>query len=248
MHDAPHNGPAASLRHIRLIARHTLGEALHLRLMFVLGLTGAGLLGGAWWLRELNFGRTELLFLGDFGLGLVGFLGTLLAVLATAHLYFREIESRAVYCVLTRPVRRWEYLTGKFAGVAGVLAIFTAGTALVLGMVIAAREAQLRATFVPLPVFLHACALVWLKITLVAALTLLVCSYAGSALFATCAGILLTLLAHLCPAAGAASGPAWLRIWPDLGLFDASALLAAGQIPPPAHGCSVCPPIGPPMC
>jgi len=231
MNDARHNGPAAALRRIRLIARHTLGEALHLRLTLLLGLVGGGLLGGAWWLREFNFGSAELLFLGDFGLGVASLFGMLLAVLATTHLFFGEIESRAVHWVLTRPVRRWEYVAGRFVGVAGVLAVFVAGLAGILAGMIATREAQLHAAWVPMPVFLQACALVWFKITLVAAMTLLVCSYAGSALFASCTGLLLGLIAHGRYLAHDGAGPGWLRIWPDLGLFDASAWLTNGQTP-----------------
>ena len=231
MSDPRHNGFVASLRRIRLIARHTLGEALHLRLTLLLGLTGAALIGGALWLREFNFGGAELQFLGDFGLGVVGFFGTLLAVLATAQLYFTEIGSRAVHCVLTRPVRRWEYLTARFSGVAGVLALFTASLAVVIAVIIAVRGSQLHASFVPLPVFLQACALVWFKVTLAAALTLLVCSYAGSALFASCAGLLLVMIAHLRTFANEGTGLGWLRLWPDLGLFDSSTLLAAVRPP-----------------
>lgn len=229
MTDPRHNGAGASLRRIRLIARHTLGEALHLRLTLLLVLVGAALVGGARWLREFNFGSAELKFIADFGLGATSFLGMLLAALATAHLFFREIENRAAYCVLTRPVRRWEYVFGKLAGVAGLLAVFTASLSGVLGTVIALREAQLQASFVPLPVFLQACALVWLKLTLVAAMTLLVCSYAGSALFASCAGLLLTLVAHLRPFVFD-GGLGWLRVWPNLALFDPEALLAATPI------------------
>jgi hypothetical protein len=228
MDDSRHNGAAASLRRIRLVARHTLGEALHQRLVLLHGLTGAALVLGSWWLREFNFGTAELKFLGDFGLGVVGCFGTLLAALATAQLFFADIENRAAHCVLTRPVRRWEYLAGKFTGVVALLTLFVLMTSLVLAAVIAVRESQLGAAFVPLPVFLQACAVQWLKITLVAAMTLLVCSYAGSALFASCAGLQLALIAHLRGFAGE-GGWSWLRVWPDLGLFDAEGLLAAGH-------------------
>jgi hypothetical protein len=231
MADPGHNGVAASLRRIRLITRHTLGEALHLRLTFLLGLTGAGLTGGALWLREFNFGSTELKFIGDFGLGAVGFFGMLLAVLAMSHLFFQEIGSRAVCWVLTRPVRRWEYISGKFAGVAGLLALFTAALGLLLGGLLAWRGAQLGAAPFAVRVFLCACGVQWLKCTLVAALTLLVCSYAGSALFASCAGLLLTLVAHLRPLADDGGGLGWLRVWPNLALFDAGSWLASGQFP-----------------
>lgn len=228
MTDARHNGPAASLRRLRLIARHTLGEALHQRLPLLLGLSGAALVLGAFRLRDFNFGGAELKFIGDFGLGVIGLLGTLLAALATAHLFFGEITSRAAACVLTRPVRRWEYLIGKLAGVVALLTLFVMTLALVLAVVLTVRGSQLGAAAVPLSVFLQACALQWMKITLVAAMTLLVCSYAGSALFASCAGLLLALAAHLRGFAGGGNW-AWLRVWPDLGLFDAEALLAAGS-------------------
>ncbi len=230
MNESRHEGGAAVLRRIRLIARHTLGEVLHLRLALLLGLTGAGLIGGALWLRELNFGSAELEFIGDFGLGVLGLFGTLVAVLATAHLFFRDIEGGAACCVLTRPVRRWEYVAGKFAGVAGLLALFTAALGLLLAGLLIWRGAQLGAAPLTVRLFLCACGVQWLKSTLAAAMTLLVCSYAGSALFASCAGFLLTLVAHLRPLADD-GGLDWLRVWPNLALFDAESLLAAGQSP-----------------
>ena len=228
MTDPRHNGAAASLRRIRLIARHTLGEALHQRLILLFGVTGAALVVGSLGLRDFNFGGAELKFIGDFGLGVTGLFGTLLAALATAHLFFGDITNRAATCILTRPVRRWEYLLGKFAGIAALLALFVLTLAVVLAAVLARRGAQLGTGGVPLPVFLQACAVQWMKLTLVAAMTLLVCSYAGSALFASCAGLLLALAAHLRGFSGGGNW-SWLRVWPDLGLFDAESLLAAGH-------------------
>ena len=61
-------------------------------------------------------------------------------------------------------------------------------------------------------------------------MTLLVCSYAGSALFASCAGLLLAVVAHLRPFTAATGWLAWLRLWPNLGLFDAESLLAGGGL------------------
>lgn len=231
MDESCHKGLAAALRRARLIAGHTLGEALRMRLALLLALTGVAFVLAALWLREFNFGAAELKFIGDFGLGAIGFLGTVLAALASAQLFFSDLASGEVGCVMARPVRRWEYVWGKLAGVAALLALFTAALALVLGAVIATREAQLGASFAPLPVFLQACAMVWLKITLVAAMTLLVCSYAGTALFASCAGLLLAVMAHLRPFAGDGGALAVVRLWPNLGLFDAETLLAMGHPP-----------------
>ena len=225
MAESARNPLTASLRRVWLIAAQTLAEALHLRLALLLTAAGAMLVLMLRWLRDFNFGAVELKFLGDFGLGAIGLMGTLLAAQATAHLVFSDLTGATVGCVLTRPVRRWEYLGGKLAGVMALLALFVATLALVLALAIAVRKAQLGASFVPLPVFLQACALVWLKLTLVAAMTLLVCSYAGSVLFSSCAALLLTVVAHLRPFTEATGWLVWLRLWPNLGLFDAEPLL-----------------------
>ena len=234
MSEFRHNGARAALRRIRLIALHTLGEALRLRLTLLLGLIGAGLVFAALGLREFNFGAAELKFIGDVGLGALGFFGMLLAALCTGQLFFSEIASGAACCVLTRPVRRWEYIWGKFTGVAALLALFTAALGALVALLLMWRGAQLVAAPLALPVFLCACGVQWLKMTLVAALTLLVCTYAGSALFASCAGLLLALIAHLRPFVSQGGRMAWLQLWPNLALFDAETLLASGQPAPAA--------------
>lgn len=224
--ESNHVSSRMAFARVWLVAREALLEAMRLRLTVLLALTGAGLGLLALGLRDFNFGAVELRFIADFGLGATGLLGMLLAALAMAHLYFRDLEGGLAAVVLTRTVRRGEYLAGKLAGVAGLLALFIAGQLLVLAVIVAVREAQLGATFMPWPLFLQAGALIWLKITLAAAMTLLVCSYAGSALFASGAGLMLALVAHLRPFTAAEGWLAWLRLWPDLGLFDPTPLLA----------------------
>ena len=217
-----------ALHRIRLIAEQTLAEALRLRLTALLAILAVLLLFGSRWLRDFNFGAAELAFIGDFGLGVIGLMGTLLAALASAHLFFKDLAGAAA-CVLTRPVRRWEYVAGKLAGVAGLLALLTAVLGGLLGAVMSWRAQQIGVAAVGLPVFLSACALQWMKFTLVAAMTLCISAYAGSALFASCAGLMLAAIGHLRPFATGAME--WLRVWPNLALFDAEGVLAAGQPP-----------------
>jgi ABC-type transport system involved in multi-copper enzyme maturation permease subunit len=221
---------AAAFRRGRLVATQTLTEALRLRLTLLLVLGAALLVLAALWLRQFNFGAAELKFIADFGLGAITLAGTLLAALGTAHLFFRDLEGGLAVIILTRPVRRCEYLWGKLAGITALLALFVAAPALVLAMLIGLRESQLQVAFVPLVLFLQACALVWLKVTLVAAMTLFVCTYAGSALFASGAGLLLALAAHLRSLTAAEGWRAVLRLWPDLGLFDPDPLLAGTHL------------------
>lgn len=229
MSECRHNGLIPTMRRVRLIAGQTMVDALRLRMAGLMAVMAALLLLGSRWLRDLNFGTAELAFLGDFGLAVIGLSGMGLAALATSQLFFADLAAGAAACILTRPVRRWEYLAGKFAGIAGLLAIFM----LLIGGLLAAlmlwRAQELDVAVAGLSAFLGACSLQWMKATLVAAMTLCVSAYAGSALFAACTGLLLAVIGHLHPLATGALE--WLRIWPNLTLFEAGGMLAGSQWP-----------------
>ncbi len=225
-----HQGAMAAGRRIRLIAEHALAEAVHLRLTHGIGLMSVVLMGAAYSLREFNFGGAELKFISDFGLGAMGLGGTLLAALATAQLFFQDLETRAIYVVLTRPGPRWEYVVGKFTGVAALLALFFAVLSLLLVGLLQVRAVGLGGADVRWEILLCASALLWLKSTLIAAMTLFVGSYARSALFASGLGLLLAAVGQL--QAWAHQGDwDWVCVWPNLALFDAQATLGIGQFP-----------------
>lgn len=227
MNEPRHNGISASLGRIRLLAGHSLGAALRMRLTLLLAVAAAMMVLGAGWLRTFNFGPPELKLIGDLGLGAMGLLGTLLSALATAQLFFSDLANGAAACVLTRPVRRWEYVTGQLVGMAALLALFTVTLGVLLAGLLLWRSDQLGAAPVALPALLTACALQWMKFTVVGAMTLFICTYARTALFASCGGLLCAVIGHLRPfAPGGALD--WLRFWPNLALFDAEALLALG--------------------
>ena len=229
MNDVRCQDLSASMRRLRLIGGQAIEQALRLRLSGLLvGVAAIGLLG-AYGLREFNFGMAEIAFLGDVGLGVIGLAGTFLAVLLTAHLFLDDLAAGGAASVLVRPVRRWEFVVGKLIGVAGALALFTALLGALLGGLLCWRSHQLGMPATALPVFLGACALQWMKFTLAAAMTLCVSAYAGSPVFATCAGLLLVVIGHLRPFVP--GGWEWLRVWPNLALFDATGLLARGQPP-----------------
>jgi ABC-type transport system involved in multi-copper enzyme maturation permease subunit len=225
-----HQGALAAGRRIRLIAQHTLAEAVHLRLTLGLGLMSAVLMGASYSLREFNFGGAELKFISDFGLGALGLGGGLLAALVTAQLFFQDLETHAIYTVLTRPGQRWEYIVGKFTGVAALLALFFAVLSLLLVGLLQVRAAELGGAGVTWTILLCTSGLLWLKSTLIGAMTLFVGTYARSALFTSCLGLLLAIVGQL-QAWAQQSGWDWLRGWPNLALFDAEAFLGIGQIP-----------------
>lgn len=225
------DSPVAALGRVRLVAAQTLAEALRLRLTVLLACVGATLVLLPTALRSFNLGTAEVRFIADFGLAAIGLAGTVLATFGLAHLCFGDLDGGLAALVLTRRLGRGEYLAGKLAGVTALLAWFTAALALVLAAVLTWRGAQPGADVEWPAALLQACALTWLKLTLSAAMTLLVCSYAGSAFFAGSAGLLLTVAAHLRVFAPTDGWLAWMRVWPDFGLFERGPGLAGRAAP-----------------
>ncbi|HEX4047235.1 MAG TPA: ABC transporter permease subunit, partial [Elusimicrobiota bacterium] len=66
----------------------------------------------------------------DLGLAANELIGLVLMVFLTVHLILQEIESRAVYLILSHPVRRWQYLLGRFAGTLAAVGAGMAGMGL----------------------------------------------------------------------------------------------------------------------
>lgn len=58
----------------------------------------------------------ELRVLLDFGLGFIELLGLAGALYGATTVILREMETKTIYLILTRPVGRGQYLLGRFAG------------------------------------------------------------------------------------------------------------------------------------
>ena len=67
----------------------------------------------------------ERLVVVNLGLTAVSLFGIVIAIFIGIGLVSKEIEKRTLYTVLSRPVRRWEFIVGKFFGLAGTLVVNT---------------------------------------------------------------------------------------------------------------------------
>ncbi len=100
---------------IKAVFDYTLKEHLRHKVwlsaaLFSLVLLAGGLVASALGQEE----RARLML--DLGLAANEALALLSAVFLTVHLVLQEIESRAIFLILTHPVRRWHYLLGRFLG------------------------------------------------------------------------------------------------------------------------------------
>lgn len=109
---------------IYCIASNTFREAVRDRVLynliaFALLLTGAAVLVG-----QISI-EIEKLVVINLGLTAVSLFGIVIAIFIGIGLVSKEIDKRTLYTVLSRPVRRWEFIAGKFFGLAGTLVVNT---------------------------------------------------------------------------------------------------------------------------
>jgi ABC-type transport system involved in multi-copper enzyme maturation permease subunit len=103
------------------VALNTFKETIRNRvllniLLFALGLILISLVVGEWSLSH------QAKVIKDFGLAAMSIFGLLIAVFIGIRLMVQEMEQRTIYLILSKPIRRWEFLLGKYLGLALTLA------------------------------------------------------------------------------------------------------------------------------
>jgi len=109
------------LRRILAVAQNTFLESVRQKVFAVLLVFALVLLGGASYFAEFSF-QEQFKFLKDLSYAAISLTGLLVGLLGAAQLIPGEIDRRTILTALCRPLRRWEFIAGKFLGLAGLLA------------------------------------------------------------------------------------------------------------------------------
>lgn len=106
------------------IASNTFREAVRDRVLY--NLIGFALLlsGAAIFVGQISIDIEKLVVI-NLGLTAVSLFGIVIAIFIGIGLVSKEIDKRTLYTVLSRPVRRWEFIVGKYFGLAGTLVVNT---------------------------------------------------------------------------------------------------------------------------
>lgn len=110
------------IRRVRSIAFNTFREAVRDRVLYNLIVFAVLLIGSALVLGQISIG-IEKIVLVNLGLTAISIFGVVIAIFIGIGLVSKEIDKKTLYTVLARPVQRWEFIVGKFAGLIGTLAV-----------------------------------------------------------------------------------------------------------------------------
>jgi ABC-type Na+ efflux pump permease subunit len=199
------------------IARNTLTELTRQKVFYVLLLFALVLIGSSVFMARFSF-QQEFQILKDVSLGAMSIFSSLLAIVATVRLISQDIEDRTIYTILAKPVPRFEYVLGKLLGVILLLAISIATMAVLFTAVLYFREqsvlsATAREMSAPQEQLNDALntvrvaglnsnvaagiTVIFLKACLLAALTLLVSTFATTNLFTVVVMAFVYFIGHL---------------------------------------------------
>jgi ABC-type transport system involved in multi-copper enzyme maturation permease subunit len=100
---------------IGAITLNTFREAVRDRVLYNLVLFVLLLVASAPLFGQISIGL-ERLILVNVGLSSISLFGVIIAIFIGIGLVSKEIEKRTLYTILSRPVRRWEFIVGKYCG------------------------------------------------------------------------------------------------------------------------------------
>jgi len=110
---------------ILAVARNTFREAIRDKVLYVLLFFAAAAILGSKAIGWVSIGQ-DVKIMKDISLAAVLIFGVLIAIFVGASLVYKEIDKRTLYTILARPMRRYEFILGKYLGLAFVLALVTA--------------------------------------------------------------------------------------------------------------------------
>ena len=97
------------------IALNTFREAIRNKILYSVLLFAAVLMGAATFYGSVSIGSEEKV-IKDFGLFCLSFFGAIITMLSGVSLLNKELKQKTVYHILSKPVKRWEFIVGKHLG------------------------------------------------------------------------------------------------------------------------------------
>ena len=114
-----------SMSRIITIAFHTFKEAVRDKVLYNLIIFALLMIGCAILFSSISVGIQEIIVI-DLGLSSISVFGLIMAIFIGIGLVSKEIERRTIFHILSKPVRRFEFIIGKYLGLVFTLLINTA--------------------------------------------------------------------------------------------------------------------------
>jgi Cu-processing system permease protein len=223
---------------IAAIAGNAFREAVRDRVLYNLVLFVLLLTGTAIFIGGLSGGQERKIIV-DLGLSAMLLFGVFIAIFVGVGLVYKEIERRTIYAIFSKPVRRGEFIVGKYLGLSLTLLV----NVLVMGAGVSLALIYVSRGWDPLALRIWpAVLLIYVELMILTGVALLFSSFSSPALsalltfFVFIIGHFSSDLKGLATSMGSA-GARWLfrglyYLLPNLASFSYITPAAHGQLPP----------------
>lgn len=104
------------------IARYTFHEAVRNKILYSILFFGIALIFLGTAVGAASLSQDDRI-LKNVGLFAASFFSDVIAIFVGVTMTFRELERKSIYTILSKPVARWQYFLGKYAGIAFLLLV-----------------------------------------------------------------------------------------------------------------------------
>ena len=109
---------------ILAVSVNTFREAVRDRVLYVLLFFALGTILGSKAIGWITIGEDQKV-VADISLAAISVFGALIAIFAGTNLVYKEIDKRTIYTIVSRPMWRYEFILGKYLGLAGLIGVVT---------------------------------------------------------------------------------------------------------------------------
>ena len=110
------------MRPVQYVAVNVFRESVRDKVLYNLVVFAVLLMSASYLIGQLTAGQ-DVKIIKDLGLAAISIFGVLIAVFIGIGLVWKEVEKRSIYSLLAKPLSRSQFILGKFAGLAGTLAV-----------------------------------------------------------------------------------------------------------------------------
>ena len=160
----------SAISRIWAIALNTFREAARIRVLYgiVVLVIGANLFAIV--LGEMSI-REQARVARDVGLAGISLFGSLTAIFLGVFLLYTEVQRRTIHAIVSKPIERWEFVVGKYLGMALVLTVLVALFAVAMVAMLISQDVGVSGAVI------RAIVLAWIEVLTVAAIAIFFSSF-----------------------------------------------------------------------
>lgn len=127
------------MKRVLSVAHNTFIEAIRDRVLYSLVIFAFLMILSSLVIASIS-GEQYNKIVKDVGLTAISIIGIMISIFLGMGLVYKEIERKTVYNIFSKPIRRYEFILGKYLGLAFTLLLITVGMTIILFLLVLYTE------------------------------------------------------------------------------------------------------------